>query len=606
MTALNTLVFMGIQPPITTESSSYEIEHSYSMAAGDHRYCQLSTAVDMSINPKQKETSSLHYPVMDEANTDMLEPYDCEVDMSAHDLLNSLYHTTTSNMSECKPGEPVLCINIHVETDQHNSQTAEKPDVDVVKGINTTMQLHTTVLGSNNRVTTCETNDTFDLYDTDDTVIYDKVPSIGSSESDFDGFKPDDLPAEPMPMYDSMVNPHPNTDTNRSTDIDSQLSSSDSDFEGFTEKDLCQKSPACGTWDSSSFTDSSSPSSGSSGALLSEDGSTKNLSQKMLGSGTVNPTKLIEKIWKKDAITRKWTVPVEKMNKRKVYELSNRPPDWDKIDPYSDLENMTSNHHVSESEDQKHASNTPKQNLDSAVKSHQNVYNLRERKPVSDLAAFRKSTHDTPAVTYMESDTDNDSDFSLNPKCQRRQNVGLREPSRSRLRAQAMITASNVNKDPNSEKVLHVRSTEQPKDKCCPYCDETFYYLSGVQTHITHAHSNIVSMKGISKPNVMGGNIVPCVSSATAIGTNVNRLTNEMGTNETTTPSTSVNTGDAKPPSDKEKSYDQHKRRPKHNGKHYRPKPASIDKTVNEPKKKSSKSEFVTVTHGIKKTKKIR
>ena len=206
----------------------------------------------------------------------------------------------------------------------------------------------------------------------------------------------------------------------------------------------------------------------------------------------------------------------------------------------------------------------------------------------------------------MESGTDSDSDFSLNPKHQRRQNVGLREPSRSRLRAQAIITASNVNKDPNSEKVLHVRATEQPKDKCCPYCDEMFYYLSGVQTHITHAHSNIVSMKGISKPNVMGGNTVPCVSSATVIGINVNRLTSEMGTNETTTPSTSVNTGNAKPPSDKENSYGQHKRRPKHKGKHYRPKLASPDETVIEPKKKSSKSEFITVTHGIRKTKKIR
>ena len=45
-------------------------------------------------------------------------------------------------------------------------------------------------------------------------------------------------------------------------------------------------------------------------------------------------------MWKKDAITKNWTVPVEKMNKKKVYELSNCPPDWDKIDPYSDLEEM--------------------------------------------------------------------------------------------------------------------------------------------------------------------------------------------------------------------------------------------------------------------------
>ena len=162
-----------------------------------------------------------------------------------------------------------------------------------------------------------------------------------------------------------------------------------------------------------------------------------------------------------------------------------------------------------------------------------------------------------------------------------------------------MITASNVNKDPNSENVLHIRATEQPKDKCCPYCDEMFYYHSGVQTHITHAHSNIISMKGISKPNVMGGNIVPCVSSANVIGRNVNLLTNVTGTNETTTPSTSESTGDAKPSIDKEKSYGQHKRRPKHKGKHYCPKLASTDETVIEPKKKSSKSEFITVTHGI-------
>ena len=173
-----------------------------------------------------------------------------------------------------------------------------------------------------------------------------------------------------------------------------------------------------------------------------------------------------------------------------------------------------------------------------------------------------------------------------------------------------MITASNVNKDSNSEKVFPVRATEQPKDKCCPYCDETFYYMSGVQTHITYAHSNIVSMKGITNPNVMGGNSVSGISSATMIGINGNHINSEMGINKTTTPSTSVNTGDAKPPSDKDNSYSHHKRRPKHKGKPYRPKPkpelTSSDETVIEPKKRTSKSVFITVTHGIRKTKKIR
>ena len=57
-------------------------------------------------------------------------------------------------------------------------------------------------------------------------------------------------------------------------------------------------------------------------------------------------------------------------------------------------------------------------------------------------------------------------------------------------------------------------------------------------------------------------------------------------------------------------SFSHHKRRPKHRGTHYRPKPkpepSSSDETVTEPRKKSPKSEFITVTHGIRKTKKIR
>ena len=111
-------------------------------------------------------------------------------------------------------------------------------------------------------------------------------------------------------------------------------------------------------------------------------------------------------------------------------------------------------------------------------------------------------------------------------------------------------------------------------------------------------------------------------NSPSMMGINENRMDSTMGTNEDKTPSTStlgVNIEDAKVSSvqpgiplksEQNNSFSHHKRRPKHRGKHYRPKlkpePLSPDETVTESKKRVSKSEFITVTHGIRKTKKVR
>ena len=589
MTALNTLANMGLLQPPAIDSSSNEIGVACSVAVNDHTYCQTNSSDKPLINTVQNETRLL-CEILIEASPEAVEPYVCEVDMSAHDMFNNLDYYSTNTVLE---GEPVLGINNDVDTDQYTVQTTAKPDVGNVKGINTSTQpITVTVMGSNIVEMVAETQD-FDPYDTDDTTIYDIEPS----ESDFEGFTPDDLPpADPVPIYDSQENPKTITKLNQETDIDSQLTSSDSDFEGFTEQDLYQSVPLYETWDSSSFTDSSS---GSSGASVEENSETNIASEKTIGSVTVYPIGIIEKMWKKDAITKNWTVPVEKMNKKKVYELSNRPPDWDKIDPYSDLEEMDSNHQINEDGDRDQVLKTPEQRMDSAdhVKTIQNKYHLQEHKPVNGLASFRKSKRDTPAVTYTENDSNSgDSDFSLHPKRQRNRNVGLREPSRSRLHAQEIITATNVNKNPNSDKTFPVRATEQSKDKCCPYCDEMFYYLSGVQTHITHTHSNIVSMKGMTDPNVMGEN------GPSMMGINVNGTDSKMGINKVKTPSTSTlgaNVEDAKVPSvqpgiplrsEQNNSFSHHKKRPKYRGKHYRPKPkpepSTSDETLTESKKK--------------------
>ena len=106
--------------------------------------------------------------------------------------------------------------------------------------------------------------------------------------------------------------------------------------------------------------------------------------------------------------------------------------------------------------------------------------------------------------------------------------------TRSRLHAQAIIGATNVSKNSNSEKLFPIRATDQAKDKPCPYCNEMFYYLNGVQTHITHTHSNIVSIKGIANPGVMGENVSPMM------GKNEHLTDSVMGANGDPTPLTSA------------------------------------------------------------------
>ena len=56
-----------------------------------------------------------------------------------------------------------------------------------------------------------------------------------------------------------------------------------------------------------------------------------------------NPEKTVTKLWKYDALSRKWSIPLTKLDSRKLYELSQKPPNWSEMDPYSDsdIENIS-------------------------------------------------------------------------------------------------------------------------------------------------------------------------------------------------------------------------------------------------------------------------
>ena len=148
---------------------------------------------------------------------------------------------------------------------------------------------------------------------------------------------------------------------------------------------------------------------------------------------------------------------------------------------------------------------------------------------------------------------------------------------------------------------------------------------SGTADRDTIGINAAINIDSGSRREVMGINntIKPGRNDSDAMGRNINtadmsgiatpkvpdvdtKRTNSDIASETMLPSTSRVELDVKPKLVLNvKSH--HKRRPKSRGKHYRPQPAPPPQDIQEPPakpKKSTKLEFVTVTHGIRKVKK--
>ena len=208
-----------------------------------------------------------------------------------------------------------------------------------------------------------------------------------------------------------------------------------------------------------------------------------------------NPEHYISDPWKKDAIKRTWSIPVPKLNKQSLYDLSHPAPNWDAMDPYSGIEDEQTD----DADDDTKTKQIPEKTTN---------YHLHDR--ATNPSYHRHSSHRKRPVKYFEqeSDSDSDSDYDPKPKPVRTPNIGLRNPTASRIRAQSLITASKVEKGDVNEAAKFPRHVidDREKDKQCPYCTETFYYQNSIQTHIDHAHQDIVALKGINNPDETGLN----------------------------------------------------------------------------------------------------
>ena len=156
-----------------------------------------------------------------------------------------------------------------------------------------------------------------------------------------------------------------------------------------------------------------------------------------------DPEKAVCEIWMNNALSHNWSVPLKRLSKHDIYDLSHKPPDWSNMDPYSRLED--------ESEDTNDPPNRQDQNttIDSPVQTiltegsscaitpesdieplayAVNRYQLRQRKPCMSNPKTRSSNRLKQTINYLDN-SDNDSDYEPKPKRVCNPNVGLREPS---------------------------------------------------------------------------------------------------------------------------------------------------------------------------------
>ena len=231
------------------------------------------------------------------------------------------------------------------------------------------------------------------------------------------------------------------TDTIQGINNTNSSSRESSDFEGFTSADL------------KSFTTPSTYLTDGSSTILSPDNyscndavedssdtipatdpaeDTDNTRQKLnyLTSMNNNTNSILPDIinlWEKDAMNKKWTVPLCKLTPKDIYALSKPPPNSDTMNPYSSLDEVQGS--ANESQTEPLASTKPNMKQDQA----------RNKSP--QHRKLQRSSYTGKQVAYLEESTSNknDSDYEPSPKPVRNINVGLKAPSSTRIHAQNII-----------------------------------------------------------------------------------------------------------------------------------------------------------------------
>ena len=204
----------------------------------------------------------------------------------------------------------------------------------------------------------------------------------------------------------------------------------------------------------------------------------------------------VYKLWCDDALKRKWKVQLKKMNSDDLYYMTQPTPDWENMDPYSGIEDEADEPSKNGSD----ASVDKPSEIQTDTRTPDSSYTLRPRTRLIVTSGTRKSSRSVKRTNYNDTVDDSDSDFEPHPKRVRTKNPGLRAPSQARINARHFNKkVRNIYEDIHDEKDYPMIPTPADRNKKCPHCNECFFYETGVNTHLTHAHMDLIQQGIIDK-----------------------------------------------------------------------------------------------------------
>ena len=351
LSVIDTLISLHM---ITENSTDYvHTDHNYYMM-----YCSNNMQEPLVTERTENLVTSACIFSTDDLQGSASRLNDCEIDNSVHDiLLSTEYQITemdnnqsmpeTNSSSEgtnhiYSPKAIVLGINTLHLTSSSEFEGFTKEDLEILLTKCANQQC---VIGSNENE-----------YDTeDDHVSVKSVMGTNKTPLCEMGLNIDNTDTGMMGVNSTPPtadNTCPNNDNAEHCNIDNCASSLSSDFDGFTQEDL-KSLPSMANLDSDT---NSSPASLYSSEesesehydyetdIFSSDDTilyqvpTPTTETYVKKSSATAPIPLVEEMWRTEALTRKYSVPLNKLNKHEIYDLSHPPPDWDSIDPYSGLE----------------------------------------------------------------------------------------------------------------------------------------------------------------------------------------------------------------------------------------------------------------------------
>ena len=180
---------------------------------------------------------------------------------------------------------------------------------------------------------------------------------------------------------------------------------------------------------------------------------------------TSGATTIINDMWLKHAQKDLGYVPLNHLTRLDILDLTRTPPDWDNMDPYSSLEDVSDSDNSETKNDNTNTSDENPDTSDTTEKVIGTMYYMRDRIPKRECHSDRPMRSTRSKINYAQFNVNDDEVSPTRPIKKPKVSSG---PSADRMAAQRIIKStpgtSMGNQSPEEDRVQKRFVTKNPKN----------------------------------------------------------------------------------------------------------------------------------------------